>query len=414
MFSLGDKYVIGYDISTEYSQISFWSSSDETPTTISLVSGSEDYNIPMCLFKRNEVNQWYFGREAINYNEVEAGQLIFNLWEMALIGDEVKVSGAGFDPIALLALYIKRSFSLLKNIKMEKIAGIMFTVPTLTRRAIEVLEKVVEVLNLENVRISFIGREESIYYYVINQPRDLWKHDAWVYDFSDKYIKGYRFYINRQAKPSVAFVDNYTTDIRQEDSDKDERFYETVKSHMEMGIATLAYIIGQGFDEPWCKNSLREICRNRRVFKGNNLYSKGACYAMRSKMEEQDVNRSLVFLGKDKLKVNVGMNVKKAGDESYFAILDGGQNWYDAKSEFDVILENGNNFEIELIPLDGKNRRTVEIFLEGLTYREPKTTRLHFKFFMESENSLRICATDMGFGCFNPTTYQLFSKKIEL
>ena len=168
MFSLGDKYVIGYDISTEYSQISFWSSSDEAPTTISLVSGSEDYNIPMCLFKRDEVNQWHFGREAINYNEVESGHLIFNLWEMALIGDDIKIAGAEFDPVALLALYIKRSFSLLKNIKMDRVAGIMFTVPTLTRRSIEVLEKVVEVLNLENVRISFIGREESIYYYIIN------------------------------------------------------------------------------------------------------------------------------------------------------------------------------------------------------------------------------------------------------
>jgi len=414
MFSLGDKYVIGYDISTEYSQISFWSSADEAPTTVSLTSGSEDYNIPACLFKRSDVNQWYFGKEAINFSEVEQGQLIKNLWEMALIGEQVKVVDSEFDPVALLALFIKRSLSLIKNIKMEKIAGIMFTVPGLTKRAIEVLEQVVEVLDLANVRVSFIGREESIYYYVIHQQRELWNHDVWIYDFSEKYINGYRFYINRQATPCVAFVEKYETDITKDTVNKDERFLETVKSNMEMGISSLAYMIGPGFDEPWCKDSLREICRNRRAFKGNNLYSKGACFAMRTKMVDVDMDRSLIFLGKDKLKVNVGMQIRKAGGESYFAILDGGVNWYDSKKEFDVIIDEGNSLEITITPLDGKNARSVEVILEGLTSREPKTSRIHLKFFMESEDSLRLCATDMGFGDFCPTTYQLFSKQIKL
>lgn len=414
MFSLGDKYVIGYDISTEYAQISFWSTDDEAPTTVSLASGSEDYNIPACLFKRSEVNQWYFGKEAINISEVEQGQLVKNLWEMALIGEEVKVVDAEFDPVALLALFIKRSLSLIKNIKMEKIAGIMFTVPGLTKRAVEVLEQVVEVLDLSDVRVSFMGREESIYYYVIHQQRELWNHDVWVYDFSEKYIKGYRFYINRQATPCVAFVDNYETDIMKDTPNKDERFLEIVKEHMEMGITSLAFMIGPGFDEPWCKDSLREICRNKRAFKGNNLYSKGACYAMRTKMVDVYMDRSLIFLGKDKLKFNVGMQVKKAGEESYYAVLDGGENWYDSKKEFDVILDTGNSFDIRITPLDGKNARNVEVVLEGLTNREPKTSRIHMKFFMESENSLRLCATDMGFGNFSPTTYQLFSKQIKL
>lgn len=414
MFGLGDKYVVGYDISTEYAQISFWSSADESPTTVSLASDSEDYNIPACLFKRSEVNQWYFGREAININEVETGQLVNNLWEMALVGDKVTVVDTEFDPIALLALFIKRSFTLMKNVKMDKVAGIMFTVPSLTKRAIEVLEKVTEVLDLSNVRVSFVGREESIYYYVIHQPRELWTHDTWVYDFSERFIKGYRFHINRKSHPCVAFVDIYETDITKDAANKDERFLETVKENLEIGISSLAYLIGPGFDEPWCKDSLREICRNRRAFKGNNLYSKGACYAMRAKISEADMDRSLVFLGKNKLKVNIGMQVKKEGEESYFAVLDGGENWYDAKKEFDVILENGNSFDITLTPLDGKNVRNVEIILEGLTYKEPKTSRIHLKFFMESDDSLRLCATDMGFGEFNPTTYQLFSKQIKL
>ena len=160
--------------------------------------------------------------------------------------------------------------------------------------------------------------------------------------------------------------------------------------------------------------SLKELCRNRRVFKGNNLYSKGACYAMKEKKRDTDMNQALIFLGKDKLKANIGMKVKRVNTESYFAILDGGQNWFDAKKEFDVILESGNSFEIIITPLDGKNVRNIEIVLDGLNVREPKTNRLHLKIFMEADNKLRVCATDMGFGEFYPTTYQLFTKQISI
>ena len=135
---------------------------------------------------------------------------------------------------------------------------------------------------------------------------------------------------------------------------------------------------------------------------------------MKARMLELDINSSLIFLGKDKLKVNVGMQVARAGEETYLAILDGGRNWFDSVKEFDIILQSGNSFELVVTPLDGKNVRNIEIVLDGLAAREPKTGRLHMKFYMESEDTLRICATDMGFGEFSPTTYQLFTKQIKL
>ena len=121
-----------------------------------------------------------------------------------------------------------------------------------------------------------------------------------------------------------------------------------------------------------------------------------------------------LFLGKDKLKANIGMNLLRGSEESYYAILDGGESWYDAKKEFDIILDKDNTFEILITPLDGRNVRSIEIVLDGLTQREAKTTRLHLNVFMESDDRLRVCATDMGFGEFYPTTYQLFTRQIEL
>lgn len=414
MFGIGERYVVGYDISTEYAQISFMEMDDSLPATVTLTEGAEDYNIPACLFKREEVNQWFYGVEALNYSAVEEGTVVDNLWEHALVGDKLKIEEDEFEYIALMALFVKRSLVLLKKVPKDKIAGIMFTVPQLTKRAIEVLEQITALIGLGDSRVVYEGRDESIYYYVIHQQSDIWKQDVMVYDFSNRNLKGYRFGVNRRTKPYVAVVDDKTYSIVKNDINKDDVFRDVVLNDTSSAVVSTAFLIGNGFDDDWCHDSLKELCRGRRVFKGNNLYSKGACYAMREKMLDSDINQSLVFLGKDKLRSNVGMKLNKAGKETYFTILDGGESWYDAKKEFDIILDTGNSFEIIVTPLDGKNPREIEIVLDGLTSREPKASRLHIKIYMESEDKLRVCATDMGFGEIYPTTYQLFTKQISL
>ena len=414
MFGFGERFVVGYDLSTEYAQISYMGMQDAMPETVTLAEGREDYNIPACLFKRMEVNQWFFGREAKNYSSVEEGTMVENLLEHALVGDKLKIGEDEFDHVALLALFIKRSMTLLKNVPKEKIAAIMFTVPDLTKRAIEVLESVTEVLGFDDTKIFFVGRQESIFYYVIHQQKELWKQDVLVYDFSERNLKGYHFSVNRNSRPQVSVVDETIHPIVASDDNKDSEFSEVIKIDTKDSVVSGAFLIGNGFEDEWCHDSLKELCRGRRVFKGNNLYSKGACYAARERLIDSDMNQSLIFLGKDKLKANIGMNLLRGSEESYYAILDGGESWYDAKKEFDIILDKDNTFEILITPLDGKNVRSIEIVLDGLTEREAKTTRLHLKVFMESDDRLRVCATDMGFGEFYPTTYQLFTRQIEL
>ena len=70
------------------------------------------------------------------------------------------------------------------------------------------------------------------------------------------------------------------------------------------------YLIGDGYKDGWASRSLRYLCRGRRVFQGNNLYSKGACYGIREKIGLEE-KKEYVFLGLDKLKavhLNDSMN----------------------------------------------------------------------------------------------------------
>ncbi len=420
MFGIADNVVVGYDLSNEYSQISYWNSADEIPKTVSLVKNGEEFNIPACLFKRSEVNQWFVGREALEYMEYEDGELVERLWERALLGEEVEIVGEKFDPISLLSLYVRRSLSLLLNeVKKPAIKGIMFTVPNLTKRAIDVLEMIVASLDFGDIKVAFQGRDESIFYYTIHQPTELWQYDTFVYDYSDGRMTSYRFYINKKTRPEVGFVETVThSEISSELSGEqlDQAFIDVVKKTTDGHIVTCAYLIGEGFEGEWCKDSLRELCRNRRAFRGNNLYSRGACYAMRARLEAKGNlgDAGVVFLGKDKLRDNVGINVIRKREESYLPLLNGGENWFDSRESCDLILEDEGCIRLTITPLDGRNVREVEIVLEGISEREPKATRVRLETLMESQNVLRVNITDMGFGEFYPATNQMFTRQIVL
>ena len=417
MFGKNEKVVIGYDLSDEYAQISYCRLSDDMPETLSLVEGVEQYNIPTCLFKRSEVNQWFFGKEALAYSKVEEGIILNHLYEQSLIGEEILVVEENFDPVALLALYIKRSFSLLAGYcHLDRINGIMFTVPNLTKRSIEVLNQIAVLLDMKETVLAFQGRDESIYYYIIHQPDELWKYDVEIYDFSLEHLKSYYFHKNIHAAPIVVFVDETEHEsISKGTTDgQDLLFLDVIKETTKEKIISSAYLIGEGFNGEWCNESLRTLCRNRRAFRGNNLYSKGACYAMKARLEDENSRKNMIFLGKDKLKANIGMEVLRKGEKSYLALLNGGENWYDSKKECDLILCLGNSFSIIITPLDGRNIKTVEVVLYGLPMREEKTTRIRMNLFMEQEDNLRVTVTDLGFGEIYPSSNQTFTQQISL
>lgn len=414
MILANDKMIIGYDLSYDYAQISYCRQNGEVPETFALVNGTRQYNIPVCLFKRREVNQWFLGKEAVAFSKQEEGTLLTGLLQAALEQEEIYIGEEAFESIALLALFIKRSLYLPgKECKLDKVAGIMFTVPILSEKMIGLLQRLIVLLNLPNCKIYFQGREESIYYYMIHQPKELWNEDVLLFDSSHEALKSYRFMKNSNTKPMVAFVEE--TDHGQltgEDEEKDGQFLQIVQQSAS-DISNCVFLLGEGFSGDWCQESLRLLCHNRRVFKGNDLYSKGACYSVQERLDDQK-SQTMIFLGKDKLKTNVGMEVSRQGEDSYLAILDGGENWYECQKQWDVILREGNMIRLKLTPLNGRNVRYVEMVLDGLPERERNNTRLRLEAVMLNEKTLQIQIKDMGFGEFVPASNLCFSQQIDL
>ena len=435
--------VVGYDMNDEYAQISYCFSDKEEIETLAVVAGTKQYSIPMVLCRKKETNQWLFGKEAVKCAKEGGGFPVEKLVSLARGTEPVDVGGESFDPVALLALFIKRSLSLMNLIApVEWLDGMMLTVDCLDGRMVEVLARIAVNLNLKTDRIFFQSHVESYYHYMLHQPEELWSHEVLLCDYDNERLKVYGFEVNKRAIPMVAMIsiDEYGEMIRNAagmdgtdtgagtEKAKDlgrGAWNETEKKRLDeifLGIAekkcggkevSCVYLIGDGYKDGWASRSLRYLCRGRRVFQGNNLYSKGACYGIREKIGLEET-KEYVFLGLDKLKANVGMHVLRKGKESYFAIMDAGTNWFETKKEFDLILEDGDGISFLFTPLDQKVPKEVNMILEGLKARPGWTTRLRVTAEMISEQQLRLMVKDMGFGELFPASGGEWNKVFEI
>lgn len=411
-----DEIAVGLDLTDTFTQVSFGPADSENVETLSLVAGSSSYLIPTILFKRHEVNQWYAGKEALKYADTD-GFLIENLLSKALDGSDIAVGDETFRPSALVALFIKRVLSMMGIVApVNRISSFMITVDTLNEKMVEVLSEAILSLGLKTKNIFFQSHMESFYYYTIFQPKDLWLHDVLLIDFSGDVVKTYRMECNNNTTPVVAFIDPNTypalktKDIlyiipdSQEGKDKDEELCEIIDEIANTRIFSSVYFIGDAFRRDVFKESVKLMCRKGRVFEGNNLYSKGAAYAAKTKVTRNLLSESHVFLGNDKLKSNVGINVEKRGEDSYLALLDAGKNWFEAKRECEVILNRGNKLSLVITPLTGKNPEVVDITLSDLPKRPARCTRLHVEVSMLSESRMQVLVRDMGFGELFPAS----------
>ncbi len=421
------KYILGYDLNDSMSQISYFELNNSVPETVASDADEERLGIPTVLSKRKGVAQWEFGVAATKAAEIGTATLVDQLLSFAAAGAKIGIEGEAYDATDLLILFVRRSLNLLSMIlKPSDVECMIITTASLEGRLVDVVEKIAQAMPVPREKIVIQTYEESIYYYLLHQPEDLWERDVCVFDYSGTYLKAYELWMNRATTPVVAFVDR--TDFKdvkeprymmkeEESMEKADRIDEMILqlSHDYFGgknIGTV-FLLGEGFEGGWCKKTLKFVCMGRRVFQGRNMYSKGACYCGKDKTQPCELNKNYVFLGPDKLKFNLGLKMFVAGEEEYLAVADAGENWYDSGITYDIVLGDTKTIPFILTPLDGKGTENIELELSGLPDRPPKASRLRLTVSFESENRMKIEAADMGFGEFFPSTGRKWEKIIE-
>lgn len=424
-----NKVALGIDLGNDITQITYCRADQSMPETISLVNGEEQYNIPTVLCRNQEQHQWYYGKEALQKAQAGEGILVEDLVLLANNGSTVEVGDMEFAIEELMEIFLKKCLGLVSAFaRPQDISHIAFSLRTVTPELMAVLKKAVAELKLDGVQVQFMSRKDCFFQYIIHQPEEMWIHDVLLFEYGTSGVKSYLLEKNLKTRPIVCMIQEelflqmkqqgLTTSIREQKEayqlQLDAAFLEIIREKCEKRHITSVFLLGDEFSTQWCKESIRYLCKGRRVFQGNNLFCKGACYGAREQMMPSTLTQEYVHLSDEKLIANLGINCNKGMQEIYLPLLHAGTNWYEAEKELDVMLSVNNKIPITITPVDGRAARKAEITLEGLHVRGNRTNRVGIRMDMTDAHTVRISLKDKGFGDIFPSSGQVWQEEFSL
>ncbi len=415
--------IVGFDLCNDYSQISCYSQKTNEPESICINSNQEKYLIPTVLGVKRDTKDWIFGEEAITCNQAGTAVLIDGLIRLIDKEEESDIYGVKFQPITLLEKYIRKCLLLLKiyypNNSIQKIA---FTVKVYNEKLSDAVYKALENLGIGRDRAMIQSHSQSYQYYALSQSKELWMNDIGLFEFDEIGLTYHQITINRKIHPYVVgmvqkdFTETLSYDmlLKLKDSDNLEYIFDNIaKSVLHKQIVSTIYITGKGFDGSWVDNILKELCIGRRVFKGQNLYTKGACYAAKELTGEHNFD-DFLFFSNEMIRSTFlihGYYDAKAAD---IVLAKAATPWYEIDEKIDLILDEEK--EITFLVKDVTMRETIQysIALDGLPDRPNKTTRIELSIKFLNRTTAIIIVKDKGFGEFFPSSNKIWEKEITI
>lgn len=390
-----NRYYLGIDMDDENAIISFFQLNMSEPETVSTVAGSERFQIPMILAKKKGMGQWFIGEEAkklaLKQGECEVDRLL----SRALQKETVYVDGENFSAEELLVLYIKKLIYMAGRLRNPMLPDkLVISLDRLSRETTSLFLGMAGAIGLSGEQVTLIDRQESFYYFVYSQKSELYLHDVCLFDYRGDEIRCCRAERNIHTTPQLIAMPEEEKPMVA--TGKDEAFLQIAKEQMKGHVVSAVYLVGDGFEGNWMKESLNFICKGRRAFMGKNLYSKGACYA--AAVKEGTVDWAFVYMGDNEMKVNVSLKVRNKGKMEFFTLINAGDNWYETVGECEVILDGTPEIDFWLQMPGSREAKIEKIELADLPERPPKTTRLRITAKPVSDRKVQIQMKDMGFG----------------
>ena len=280
------------------------------------------------------------------------------------------------------------------------VTGIVLTVDHLTKELIGIFRHVAELLGLSQETFAVIDDKESFYAFAMNQEKSLWMHDVFLFSCGKNAVSSYDLLRDMHTKPQMITI--HATGAQELGEEKDEAFARLLTNCFANRSVSSVYLVGDGFDGEWMKQSLAVLCRGRRAFLGQNLFSKGACYMAR--IREMGENWPFIYMGENEMKFNLSLSVVEKEKKKVLNLVSAGKNWFEIKNTCEVILSGTPQVEfLKQLPSSSTPQiQTVE--LEDLPVRPDRTTRLRITASPVANDKIEVEIRDLGFGEFFPAT----------
>lgn len=415
---MGDQrnLLVGFDLSDDYTQISCYNTKYYEPESVS-ASEEDKYLIPTALLVTNETKDWLFGEDAICAAEKEEGVLVRNLVEMAKKQETVTVFDINFVASSLLEKFFRKTLSILKRkYPGSNILQLVVTVEDANDALNQCIYSALEALGIGRDRVVVKSHAVAAMYYTLNQNKDLWMNDVGIFHFNGTQLFFYHIGINRRTKPcsvtvtkedfTTSFGELYTNDETSTEEHKNQLaylFHRLAKTSLSKHVITTLFITGKGFEEDWIDQTLQQLCLGRRIFKGQNLYTKGACYMARELKGEKKLE-DYILLSEEMLHSTVWLSAYVDAKVQEVVLAQIGTPWYEVKDHIELIFDGKPEVAIHCKSLFGRETNTYKLVMDNLPARPNKMTRVSLSIRCKNQEYLEAELKDLGFGEMYPGT----------
>jgi len=415
------KLIVGYDLGEDYSQISCYSYKTFEPISICAKEGDEFCPIPTVLCVKNDTKSWLYGEDAAACASIGEGIIVKDLLKKLRTGEEVKIFGQSFSGITLMEKFLRKSLTLIKNyFPTEPITKLVITISGTDSVIVDGIYQALDLIGIEKDRAVVMSHTGAYLYYALNQDRALWINDVGLFDFNESGLYYYQISINRRMKPIIAGVTkreltdnlNYSF-LNQKDINVSYAFLNIANSLLYKQIISTLYFTGKGFEGEWAAETIKSLCTGRRVFLGQNLYTKGACYAAKELSGDQKFG-DYILLNDEMIKSSVGVCVYSDATIKEVLLTEAAAHWYEVNSSIEVIPEGCAELEIIIKNIMTKEVIREKLVLNHLPNRPDRVTRLEINLTFINKTTAKIMVKDLGFGDLYPETGNAWEFSIEI
>ena len=426
---------LGLDLGPEYTQLSYYNADTREPESVYHEEAKDTYMLPNIMFysayhKRMGDNQndcykfidlsgWCVGARASAYRFEDKGTIVDGIYESTLKNENIEVEGRGYKAsdlmVKMLVLHIKQFTDTLGGFVIKRLT---VTVADTDPRIIQAVRGLKTALRLSHDQFNIVSHLDSGLCYIFAQPEPLRNNSVGLFDFGRAGLDFYRIdmtrkyplivttqHINYHDKMNLRRFGRYHEDM-------DETFADIVKECTEQVFISSVFLTGLGFSENWMKQSATVLCQGRRVFVGQNIYTKGACYRSLGGVYTESLSRYFIDT-EQTVKTNIGINLMDEKN-TFWPIVYGGLEWFNTRGRVVVFLDGTRRIQIvyQDILTEEEYIETIEIY--GLPARPPKTTKLSIEVEYYGADKGAIVIRDMGFGNLYPTTNKIYRKEFDI
>lgn len=415
------ELIIGLDLRDDYAQLSYALDLSNEVESILMEEHEQKFLIPTAIGLRKDISQWAYGEEALILGKEDKAQVVQSLLDKVIKGYRIKLYGSLYDPIYLLERFIYKILLEIKGRMPDKtIRQMVITIKDMDMILVEGIYKALENLGLGKDRVQVQSHIKSYLSYVLSQEKDIWMNDVALFDFDEHGFSYSQIIVQRRRLPYLVevFSRDYSKSLKYEElgqatasGNLDYILENIVNDAMYKQIISSIYFTGKGFIDGLPKAVVRNISKGRRVFIGQNLYSKGACYYAQKLVGMSALN-DFVFLLDDTISYTVSLVLYDKGEYKTVTIGKLGESIYEPVTALEAILDGEESIKYQVMDKNGNRIQEDILILDNLPKRPNKTTRIEFTVNYTSNSRFKIHIKDKGFGDLYPATNMSWEKEV--